>query len=429
MGEPMSNLEGMTSRTIVTPEAELFLVEAGDPKKPTILFLHGFPDDHAVWEKQIEALKENYHVAALDLRGVGRSELKAPILGSFRVERISFDIETVINELVGKKGKVHLVAHDWGSIAAWSAITDSNVQDRVISMTSISGPHLGMAMKWVKESLLSLEPAKMFKAIKQIGSAAHFLLFNLPFIQHSFKRFPKQWSALVSRLGGFSSVEDFTYGESTDSESVIRRFLLPVELYRQNVTPLPSLPKFNGIKIAVQAIVPRGDYFLKPELSECMDPYVGNLKKEFVDGNHWVMRTDAEKINHLISQFVDEQEALAKPKRRTSKPKTAAKAKAETPVKEEAKKPAKAKPAKSTAAKSAAAKKETAAKTEKATTTKAKAGTKKTAAKKPAAKSTKASTSKTTAKKTKKPASAKKPAQAKATKKTSTKKALEEAEA
>ena len=369
MGEQQLNISGLSSRSISTPEAELFLVEAGDAKKPTILFLHGYPDDHTVWEKQLDFLKDNFHVVALDLRGVGNSELKAPLAGAFRVERITFDIETVINDIAGKKGKVHIVAHDWGSIIAWSALSDSNVQDRVLSFTTISGPHLGMATQWLKESLLSLEPGKVFKALRQLGSAAHFALFNLPFIQQSFKYFPKQWAGLVARMGGLGKVENFTGGQASDSDSVISRFMLPVELYRQNFAPLPKLPQFNGIKVAVQAIVPRKDSFLKPELAECMDPYVGNLKKEFVDGNHWVMKTDAEKINELILQFVEEQEALAKPKRRTTR-KTA----------------------------STAEKKTTTAKS--ATKTKSKAGQPKKSATKAKAKTEKKADTKTTAKKT-----------------------------
>ena len=49
-------------------------------------------------------------------------------------------------------GRVHLLAHDWGSIQAWAAVTDESVMGKVASFTSISGPHLQYAGKFLRSA-------------------------------------------------------------------------------------------------------------------------------------------------------------------------------------------------------------------------------------------------------------------------------------
>ena len=85
---------------------------------PPVLLVHGFPDDHAVWRKQIPALAAaGYKVIAPDMRGCGESE--AP------VDVSSYRIDVLIDDLVGLLDtlgieRVRLVAHDWGAVIGWA---------------------------------------------------------------------------------------------------------------------------------------------------------------------------------------------------------------------------------------------------------------------------------------------------------------------
>lgn len=47
---------------------------AGPDESPVIIFVHGFPLDKTMWDKQMDALKANYQVIAYDIRGHGNSE-------------------------------------------------------------------------------------------------------------------------------------------------------------------------------------------------------------------------------------------------------------------------------------------------------------------------------------------------------------------
>jgi len=62
------------SLTITINNQTVSYIEEGSGDAPTIIFIHGFPLNKAMWNKQVGALKENYHVIAYDIRGHGDSD-------------------------------------------------------------------------------------------------------------------------------------------------------------------------------------------------------------------------------------------------------------------------------------------------------------------------------------------------------------------
>jgi pimeloyl-ACP methyl ester carboxylesterase len=70
-----------TYRTASVDGLKVFYREAGDPKAPTALLLHGFPTSSHMYRELIPALADHYHIVAPDLPGFGYSE--APARGEF----------------------------------------------------------------------------------------------------------------------------------------------------------------------------------------------------------------------------------------------------------------------------------------------------------------------------------------------------------
>ncbi len=68
----------------------------GNNKNKSIIFIHGFPYDHAMWQAQIEELSERYFCVAYDIRGLGESPAGD---GQFTMESFVDDLETIIKEL------------------------------------------------------------------------------------------------------------------------------------------------------------------------------------------------------------------------------------------------------------------------------------------------------------------------------------------
>ena len=61
-----------------------------------IIFVHGFPFDHIMWDEQVEALRNNYYCIRYDIRGLGVSPAGD---GQFTIEGFVDDLENIINEL------------------------------------------------------------------------------------------------------------------------------------------------------------------------------------------------------------------------------------------------------------------------------------------------------------------------------------------
>ena len=76
----------LTYRTASVDGLKVFYREAGDPKAPTVLLLHGFPTSSHMYRELIPALADRYHVVAPDLPGFGFSD--SPDRSSFK---FSFD--------------------------------------------------------------------------------------------------------------------------------------------------------------------------------------------------------------------------------------------------------------------------------------------------------------------------------------------------
>src|SRR6266481_3880636 len=61
-------------KTIEVNGLNLFYREAGNPKSPAVLLLHGFPTSSHMFRNQIPQLAGNFHIVAPDLPGFGFSD-------------------------------------------------------------------------------------------------------------------------------------------------------------------------------------------------------------------------------------------------------------------------------------------------------------------------------------------------------------------
>jgi len=71
----------VTYRTVSIDGVDIFYREAGDPARPTVVLLHGFPTSSHMYRNLIPVLAAEYHVIAPDFPGFGLSS--APASDSF----------------------------------------------------------------------------------------------------------------------------------------------------------------------------------------------------------------------------------------------------------------------------------------------------------------------------------------------------------
>ena len=62
-------------KTVTIENVDIFYREAGDPKRPTLLLLHGFPTSSHMFRELIPALADQFHLVAPDYPGYGFSSM------------------------------------------------------------------------------------------------------------------------------------------------------------------------------------------------------------------------------------------------------------------------------------------------------------------------------------------------------------------
>lgn len=91
--------------------------DEGENGAPVIIFIHGFPFNKSMWDKQLKALKENYRVIAYDVRGHGNSDAGK---GDFSIELFANDLLTFMDAL--KIDKAMLCGLSMGGYIALNAV-------------------------------------------------------------------------------------------------------------------------------------------------------------------------------------------------------------------------------------------------------------------------------------------------------------------
>jgi pimeloyl-ACP methyl ester carboxylesterase len=283
-----------TSSATSADGTRLAVFESGNPQGPVLVAVHGYPDNHTVWEPIAAELGDRYRVIAYDVRGAGGSD-KPTARASYRMDRLVEDLAAVIAE-VSPDAPVHLLAHDWGSIQSWAAVTDPRLADRIASYTSISGPHLDYIGVWMRDG------SHPGASLRQAMHSWYIVAFQLPWLPERIVRLGAvdRGIARTELKGRPGSVLSHPVRRS-DADKVNG-----IKLYRANMGPRLARPKPVRTDVRVQVLAPRGDAFVSTRLAtEVPVPFVTDLTVLEVDGSHWVVSEHPGMIGDLVDTFIN----------------------------------------------------------------------------------------------------------------------------
>ncbi|HET9510634.1 MAG TPA: alpha/beta hydrolase [Sphingomonas sp.] len=114
----------------------LAVAVAGDPAKPPVILLHGFPESHRTWRDIIPDLARDHFVLAPDQRGFA---------GSSKPEGVeNYAPDKVVGDLIALAdhfgiSRFTLVGHDWGGAIAWMAALQR--PGRLARLVIVNAPH------------------------------------------------------------------------------------------------------------------------------------------------------------------------------------------------------------------------------------------------------------------------------------------------
>jgi pimeloyl-ACP methyl ester carboxylesterase len=282
--------------------------ERGTGAGPTVVLVHGFPDTSAVWNPVADRLASDHHVVSYDVRGAGNSEDPGSRAG-YRLPLLVDDMVAVL-EHTSPGSPVHLVAHDWGSIQGWEAVTTKGVAHRFASYTSISGPPLDHAALWVRRHR-SLDPVRVGPVLQQGLHSWYIAFFHLPLLPPLMMR-PRRanqlWAAVLHREG--VPTDDRWPAPTLGSD-----FAHGVDLYRANVGDRMRHPRAGHTDVPVQLIVPTRDRYVSPPLLEGLEEWASLMWRRPADGGHWLIRSHPDDVARWVREVVASVECRREPER------------------------------------------------------------------------------------------------------------------
>jgi pimeloyl-ACP methyl ester carboxylesterase len=239
----------------------LHYVHAGDPGRPLVLLLHGFPEFWYGWRQQSGALAAGgFFVVAPDLRGYNLSN-KPPHLRDYRLEPLADDVLALATHL-GRE-RFHLVGHDWGGTIAWRAASVS--PERVERLVILNAPHPAVYLRELRR-LFRYEPA---------------------------------------RPDEFSEADIERYVEAFSQPGALRS---AINYYRAAVRrPAKEMRNVAG-KVTSPTLLVWGDRdaYMVPEMASGSEPFVaGPLRVErFPESTHWIQHDEPQRVSELLIEFL-----------------------------------------------------------------------------------------------------------------------------
>ncbi|QNA98147.1 alpha/beta fold hydrolase [Massilia sp. Se16.2.3] len=247
---------------------------------PAVLLLHGFPDTHIVWRKQIAPLvNAGYRVLAPDLRGYGGTDAPGAV-SAYRVD-VRDDVLGLMDLLGIERARV--VGHDWGALVGWQLCMDA--PGRVEQYVALSVGH----------------PAAFAGAgLMQKLRSSYMLWFMLPGLAEA-----------SLRAGDFFALRRFT-SEPTQAgywRQGLRepgRLTAALNYYRANLPRGLTLgSRREPVPVPVMGVWSSLDPAPGEEQMLDSREYVADgFRYERIDGaDHWLQLTAPDQVNRLLLDF------------------------------------------------------------------------------------------------------------------------------
>ena len=275
---------------------ELAAYRWGNRAGPTLLLVHGYPDNHEVWLPLVYALASDYQLVAYDVRGAGASDKPGKRL-DYHLTKLANDMEAVILA-TSPNQPVHVVAHDWGSIQSWEAVTEPRLAPLLASYTSLSGPCLDHVGHWMRDRLQQKSPKAWGQVISQLLSSWYIGMFHTPLLPELLWRsgLAKLWPSYLQRVEGVHNPH-VSASLSADGQH-------GVKLYRANFIRSLLHPRQRPTSVPVQLIVQTRDRYVGPQLFDQLSRWVPQLWRREVHTGHWQLLAEPTQLAGWLREFI-----------------------------------------------------------------------------------------------------------------------------
>lgn len=274
---------------------------AGEPGRPLLLFLHGFPEFWYAWHAQLQRFGGDWFAVAPDLRGYNLSDMPDEV-DAYKAKYLMQDIAELI-AVLGYRDCI-LVAHDWGGAVAWQFAIKHAAMVRKLLIINATHPvpfAEGLAhdpqqqtasqyMNWLRaegsEAALAKDDFRVMEKF-MLGMGENPGWFDA----ETRARYHACWQRGLR--GGVNYYRASPLHPPTDTEP--------------GATAVTLDPANFQLKVPVRILWGEQDKALLPSLVDGMDRFIADVTVTRVaDASHWIVHEQPERVNAWLAQCLAE---------------------------------------------------------------------------------------------------------------------------
>ena len=136
----------VTYHTTKIEGLNLFYREAGDPARPTIVLLHGFPSSSHMYRDLIPKLAVSYHIIAPDYPGFGLSDQSSAADFAYTFDHLAAVVDDLLNSLKLEKYSIYI--QDYGSPIGFRLFVKHPEKIQAIITQNGNAYEVGLSPAW-----------------------------------------------------------------------------------------------------------------------------------------------------------------------------------------------------------------------------------------------------------------------------------------
>lgn len=290
-------------RFVSNGDVRIAVYEQGNPDGPTVVMVHGWPDSHVLWDGVAPLLAERFRVITYDNRGFGPSS-SPKSYREYTMAHLADDFAAVVDD-VSPDEPVHVIAHDWGSVAVWEYLAGADASARVASFTSVSGPSLDHLVAWIFDNLKRPYRLKrLAQTLVQLLSLSYMAVFSIPLLAPAVVR------AVVTRRRiqrMLSLTAGIPVAQIHHSDGVSRDAANGLKIYRANYfrSFTGRVRRDHHVDVPVQLIVNTKDPFVRTYSYDDESRWVSRLWRRDVDAGHWSPFSHPQVLATSVAELAD----------------------------------------------------------------------------------------------------------------------------
>ena len=278
-------------------------IACGDPSKPLLLFLHGFPEYCDAWANVLPFFKDTHYCVAPDQRGYGRS-WRGGNVADYTTKHLAADVVAMI-ETFGNGKAAALLGHDWGASIAYACAM--RAPDMIDKLVIANGVHPAPFQNCLASGGPQSEASQYIEWLRKEGSENVLTANNFERMFDIFsKNMDMSWLTPEKKSSYRAAWRD------TDGvKGMVNWYRATPLLVAKPGEQIPAdqLPQWDPETLQIRMphllLWGLGDTALRPETRDGLKDYCEDLTMiEREDADHWIIHQHPEWVANQVEVFL-----------------------------------------------------------------------------------------------------------------------------